>query len=55
MAQFEPGTRIATAEPVVTVDAGLRPGQHLFTLVVVDDEGRASLPAERIVTVRSPG
>ena len=52
MAQFVPGTPVVTREPVVTVDAGLRPGRHRFRLVVVDNDGQESAPDERIVTVR---
>jgi hypothetical protein len=51
MAEFVPGTPVVTREPVVTVDAGLRPGRHVFRLVVVDDNGQQSAPDERIVTV----
>lgn len=51
MALFQPGVRVATGEPVVTVDAGIKPGPHRFTLVVVDDEGQQSTPAEKIVVV----
>lgn len=53
MARFDPGVRVVTAEPVVTVDAGLKPGTHQFTLVVVDNEGHESAPHAAVVTVRS--
>jgi hypothetical protein len=52
MPQFQPGARVTTSEPVVTVDAGVPPGPHRFQLVVVDDEGQQSAPAEQVVTVR---
>jgi hypothetical protein len=54
MARFAPGTTIATAEPVVTVDAGLTPGQYRFRLVVADEEENQSAPVEELVTVRQP-
>jgi hypothetical protein len=55
MAEFVVGTPVVTREPVVTVDAGLRPGRHLFRLVVVDNDGQESAPDERIVTVSRLG
>ena len=51
MAQFVPGTPVVTREPVVTVDAGLRPGRYVFQLVVVDDQEQQSAPDQRIVTI----
>lgn len=50
--EFAPNRPITTHEPVVVVDAGLPPGSHRFSLVVVDSEGRASAPDEVVVTVR---
>jgi hypothetical protein len=52
MPRFQPGTRLATATPTVTVDPGITPGRHVFTLVVVDDQGNESAPAQQIVVVR---
>jgi hypothetical protein len=52
MPRFAPGVRVATPTPTVTVDPGILPGRHLFTLVVVDNEGNESVPAEHIVVVR---
>jgi hypothetical protein len=52
MPRFSPGTRLATATPTVTVDPGITPGRHVFTLVVVDDQGNESAPAQQIVVVR---
>lgn len=42
---------VTTEEPVLLVENRLAPGPHLFRLVVVDDAGEASDPAERVVTV----
>lgn len=50
MAQFEPNVPVVTDVPRVIVDAGLKPGDHRFRLVVYDDEGNASQPA--VFTVR---
>jgi hypothetical protein len=43
MAVFKRGEPIATEEPVVRVDR-LLVGDHVFQLVVVDDEGNESAP-----------
>lgn len=52
MPRFAVGRPIATEEPTVVVEPGLTVGRHLFTLVVVDDEGHRSEPARVIVEVR---
>ena len=49
--KFLPNRPAETREPVVVVDAGLPPGRHRFSLVVVDSQGRASAPDEVVVTV----
>ena len=54
MPAFEPGREFATKVPTITVDPGLRPGEHRFELVVIDDQGRQSAPDERVVTVLPP-
>lgn len=41
-----------SAEPRLLVQNQLRPGRHRFSLVVVDDSGRASAPAEWVLTVQ---
>jgi hypothetical protein len=40
--------------PTVVVDAGLPPGEHVFRLVVENEHGLQSKPAEAIVIVK-PG
>jgi len=52
MARFLPGVAVTTTTPTVTVDAGLAPGRHLFRLVVQDNDGNESAPAEQVVVVR---
>jgi len=51
MARFVVGTPVDTTDPVVSVDATLPAGKHIFTLVVVDDAGTRSAPARALVTV----
>ena len=43
---------VETEDPIITVDAGLPPGQYLFQLVVENEKGIKSLPAQTVVTVR---
>ena len=43
---------VVTEDPIITVDAGLPPGQYRFQLIVEDDRGVQSLPVEAVVTVR---
>ena len=50
MAKFALGHPVVTPEPFVVVD-GLPPGVHVFTLVVVDDDGNQSQPARAVVQV----
>lgn len=50
MARFAVGESITTREPAIEVDAGLAIGSHRFSLVVVDANGRRSVPD--VVTVR---
>jgi hypothetical protein len=56
MAQFVIGEPVTTEEPgvEVTLDAtsSLPVGRHVFQLVVVDDSGNESKPAEVVVVVR---
>lgn len=54
MAAFRRGTPVVTDTATVTVDAGLPTGVHRFQLVVVDDAGNVSRPAELSVEVRAP-
>ena len=51
MARFAINQTLVTREPRIVVDAGLRPGLHRFRLVVSDDAGNASRPAEVVVQV----
>lgn len=44
MARFPVGRPVETRESVVTVDAGLDPGEHRFQLVVATADGRVSRP-----------
>jgi hypothetical protein len=50
VAKFAPGHPVVTPEPFVVAD-GVPPGVHVFTLVVVDDDGNPSQPARAVVRV----
>lgn len=52
MATFVPGRPITTSVPRITVDAGLRAGRHLFSLVVANGNGTQSRADEVTVEVR---
>lgn len=56
MATFEIGVPVATEESFVSVDATLEApiprGQHVFQLVVVDDDGLESEPVTIEIVVR---
>lgn len=54
MAVFELNVPVTTERPVVTVENPLQPGDHTFTLVVVDDRGLRSAAARCTVTVLKP-
>lgn len=54
MARFTIGEPITTKEPFIPVDAGLKPGRHLFQLEVGTADGRISKPDQAIVTVLEP-
>ncbi|MBL8350598.1 MAG: hypothetical protein JNL87_09805 [Burkholderiaceae bacterium] len=51
MATFAINQTLVTREPVISVDAGLRPGLHRFRLVVSDDQGLSSVPDEVVVQI----
>lgn len=51
MVAFVVGRAVATATPVVEVDAGLPIGSHRFQLVVQDDGGLRSRPDQVVVVV----
>lgn len=53
MPQFEPRKPIVTEDPVVTVDAGLPPGQYRAQLVVEDEAGNRSTASEQVVTIQN--
>lgn len=53
MPEFAPRQTIETKEPVVSVE-GLPVGVHTFRLVVVDDAGNTSTPADVRVEVYTP-
>jgi hypothetical protein len=54
MPVLQPNKPVDSAEPRLLVQNPLSPGRHRFSLVVVDDSGRASAPAEWVVTVQAP-
>ena len=49
--KFTPNEPIETEEPTIAVDPGLPVGLHRFQLVVVNDRGQKSEPAEIAVTI----
>ncbi len=55
-AELRPNTPIETEDAVLDIimnrEAPLRPGQHVFQLVVTDDSGNASAPAEVEIIIR---
>lgn len=53
MATFTPGISVETPDPFIPVE-GLPPGSHTFRLVVVDESGNVSLPADAKVVVKQP-
>jgi hypothetical protein len=54
MAPFRPGAEQITREPRIDVDAGIKPGTHVFRLIVVNDKGVESPPVEQTVTIVPP-
>ena len=51
MAIFERGKPVSTELPGVVVENGLKPGLHRFSLMVVDERGRESVPDVLVVEV----
>lgn len=49
--KFRPNEPVATREARVVVDAGLPVGRHRFQLVVINERGQRSKPAEIVVQV----
>ena len=52
MATLTPGQAITVDQPELLVENNLAIGRHRFELVVIDNGGLESAPAELIVTVR---
>jgi hypothetical protein len=52
---FSVNKPVSTTGPTVVVDGGLAVGTHVFRLVVINRDGRASQPADVIVTVERSG
>jgi hypothetical protein len=52
MPVLTPGQPVVQGEPVLLVENKLKPGRYRFQLVVADDSGLESDPAEMVVTVR---
>jgi len=55
MAVLKPGVPVATSDPFVQLEGGLRVGKHKFLLVVIDDEGHQSQPTIVVVQVVDRG
>ena len=51
MTAFTPGRPVTSRLAQISVDGTLAPGPHRFTLVVRDDAGNLSVPAEVTVLV----
>ncbi|MGH7943385.1 MAG: hypothetical protein ACREF9_00020 [Opitutaceae bacterium] len=49
--KFELNTTFRSADPLADVDPGLEPGAYTFQLIVVNDRGQPSKPAEAVVTI----
>ena len=54
MVDFVAKKSITTKEPMLTVDPGLPEGIYTFQLIVVDNSGNQSKPAEIEVTITKP-
>jgi hypothetical protein len=51
--KFTPNKPIETKDSTITVDRGLSVGSHRFRLVVENDRGQRSRPAEVVVKVEA--
>ena len=51
MPKFTPDKPVVTRKPAVEVDPGLAPGRHRFHLILEDEAGNRSRPAEIVITV----
>lgn len=54
MVTLTPGQPVTTIKPVILVENELPAGQYRFQLVVTDEAGLESAPAELLVVVRGP-
>jgi hypothetical protein len=54
MPVLTPGQPVTQDEPLLLVENKLKPGRYLFQLVVADDSGLESDPAQMMVTVLEP-
>ena len=54
MADFRRTKTVTTKNPLVKVEAGLPAGKHRFQLIVTDNQGNQSRPAELVVEIREP-
>lgn len=54
MPVLTPGQPVTQDEPLLLVENKLKPGSYRFQLVVADDSGLESDPAEMVVTVLEP-
>lgn len=52
MATLTPGKPVTASQPMLLVENQLAAGRHRFQLVVIDDGGLESDPAELVVTVQ---
>jgi hypothetical protein len=52
VATLTPGKAVTVSHPVLLVETELAAGRYRFQLVVIDDGGLESDPAELVVTVR---
>ena len=51
MAKFRPNEPVETKDPFVKVENLFEPGIYRFQLIVVDDQGKQSPPAEQEVKI----
>ncbi len=54
MTAFAPGQPVIMPVPTVTVDGGLPVGDHVFQLLVIDDQGTQSQPTRVVVKIVPP-
>jgi hypothetical protein len=54
MPMLSPGQPITIREPLLLVENQFAPGRYLFQLVVIDEAGLESDPAQLVVAVHEP-